>query len=61
MLYFWPIFTNFQNKADSLSIDNLTDRGSMWLLFMSWSNFRFLLSNPSQIFKIDAIVTFMAH
>ena len=36
---FWPIFANFQNEAD--------------LFFMSWCNFRFLLSNPSQVFKID--------
>ena len=25
---------------------------------MSWSNFRFLLSNPTHIFKIDTMVTF---
>ena len=56
---FWPIFTNFQNEADCSSVNSLIDRDRKWLFFMLWSNFMFLLSNPSQIFKIDAMVTFL--
>ena len=43
---------------DCLNITNPTDRDTKWLFFMSLSNFRFLLSNPIQIFKINAMVTF---
>ena len=57
--YFWLIFDNFQNDADYLSINSLIYRDWKWLFFMSWSNFRLLLSNPSQTFKIDAMVTFL--
>ena len=57
--YFWPIFANFQNEADCLSVDSVTDRDPKWLFFMSWSNYRFSLSNPIQMFNIDAMVTFL--
>ena len=44
---------------DCLNINNPIDRGTKWSFLMSLSNFRFLLSNPIQIFKIDAMVTFL--
>ena len=54
---FWPIFGNFQNEVDCLSVNSLIDRDTKWLFFMSWSNFRFLLSNCSPIFTIDVMIT----
>ena len=57
--YFLPIFANFQNEVDCLSVNSVVDRDPKWLFFMSWSNLRFWLSNPSRIFEIDAMVTFL--
>ena len=57
--HFWSIFANFQKEADCLSVNSLIDRDLKWLFFMSWSNFRLLLSNISQISKINAMVTFL--
>ena len=53
--YFWPIFASFQNEADCLSINSLIDRDWKWLFF--YVMIRILLSNPSQIFKINAVVS----
>ena len=55
---FWPIFANFQKEADCLSGNSLIDRDPKWLFFMSWSESSLLLSNLSQISKINAMVTF---
>ena len=54
---FWAIFGNFQNEIDCLSVNSLIDRDTRWLFFMSWSNFRFLLSNWSPIFTIIVMIT----
>ena len=52
-------FANFQKEADRLSVNSLIDKDPKWLFFMSWSNFRLWLSNPSQISSINAMVTFL--
>ena len=56
--YFWPIFANFQSEADCLGVNSLIDREQKLSFFISWYNFRILLSNASQIFNIDKMVIF---
>ena len=62
----WHIFntlflTDFhQFSKRGLLFKHWLIRDLKWPFFMLWSNFRILLSNPSQIFKINAMIIFYA-
>ena len=53
------LIPNFRPIFACLSVNSLIDGDSKQLYFMSLSNFRLILLNPSQIFKIDTMVTFL--
>ena len=52
---FWPIFGDFQNEAASLCVTSSTDKDMKITLMVSRFNLKSYLSNPSPIFKIEAM------